>query len=116
LHHLEAMLGPAGRRRKFMSLDSGQIAKIAALSRLKVAPGQAQALEQQLNNIMQLADRLSSENTEGVEPLAHPLSLIQSVALRLREDAVTELDNRTANMANAPAAEKGLFLVPKVIE
>lgn len=99
-----------------MSLDFGQIAKIAALSRLKVAPGQALALEQQLNNIMQLADRLSSENTEGVEPLAHPLSLIQSIALRLREDAVTEHDNRAANMANAPAAEKGLFLVPKVIE
>ncbi len=99
-----------------MSLDSGQIAKIAALSRLKVAPEQAQALEQQLNNIMQLADRLSSENTEGVEPLSHPLALIQPVALRLREDAVTEADNRTANMVNAPAAEKSLFLVPKVIE
>ncbi|MBA4314188.1 MAG: Asp-tRNA(Asn)/Glu-tRNA(Gln) amidotransferase GatCAB subunit C [Alcaligenaceae bacterium] len=99
-----------------MSLDSGQIAKIAALSRLKVTPEQAQVLEQQLNNIMQLADRLSSENTAGVEPLAHPLSLIQPIALRLREDAVTEADNRTANMANAPAAEKGLFLVPKVIE
>ncbi|MEK9816835.1 MAG: Asp-tRNA(Asn)/Glu-tRNA(Gln) amidotransferase subunit GatC, partial [Limnobacter sp.] len=90
--------------------------KIAALSRLKLAPEQAQALEQQLNNIMQLADRLSSENTEGVEPLSHPLALIQPVALRLREDAVTEADNRTANMVNAPAAEKGLFLVPKVIE
>lgn len=99
-----------------MSLDSGQIAKIAALSRLKVAPDQALALEQQLNNIMQLADRLSSENTDGVEPLAHPISLIQSVALRLRDDAVTEADNRTVNMANSPAAEKGLFLVPKVIE
>jgi aspartyl-tRNA(Asn)/glutamyl-tRNA(Gln) amidotransferase subunit C len=99
-----------------MSLDSGQIAKIAALSRLKVQPEQAQALEQQLNNIMQLADRLSSENTEGVEPLAHPISLIQPVALRLREDVVTEVNNRAANMANAPAAEKGLFLVPRVIE
>ncbi|MBU0782369.1 MAG: Asp-tRNA(Asn)/Glu-tRNA(Gln) amidotransferase subunit GatC [Gammaproteobacteria bacterium] len=99
-----------------MSLDSGQIAKIAALSRLKLVPEQARALEQQLNNIMQLADRLSSENTDGVEPLAHPISLIQPIALRLREDSVTEQDNRTANMANAPAAEKGLFLVPKVIE
>jgi aspartyl-tRNA(Asn)/glutamyl-tRNA(Gln) amidotransferase subunit C len=99
-----------------MSLDSGQIAKIAALSRLKLAPEQVQSLELQLNNIMQLADRLSSEDTEGIEPLAHPLSLIQPIALRLREDAVSEADNRVANMANAPAAEKGLFLVPKVIE
>lgn len=99
-----------------MSLDSGQIAKIAALSRLKLVPEQASALEQQLNNMMQLADRLSSENTQGVEPLAHPISLIQAIALRLREDKVTEPDNRTANMANAPLAEKNLFLVPKVIE
>ncbi len=99
-----------------MSLDSSQIAKIAALSRLKLAPEQAPALQQQLNNIMALADRLASENTAGVEPLAHPISLIQPIALRLREDAVTENDRRTANMANAPAAQDGLFLVPKVIE
>ncbi|HEX4856198.1 MAG TPA: Asp-tRNA(Asn)/Glu-tRNA(Gln) amidotransferase subunit GatC [Limnobacter sp.] len=99
-----------------MSLDSGQIAKIAALARLKLDPEQAPALQQQLNNIMQLADRLGSENTAGVEPLAHPISLIQPIALRLREDRVTEADNRPANMANAPAAEKDLFLVPRVIE
>jgi aspartyl-tRNA(Asn)/glutamyl-tRNA(Gln) amidotransferase subunit C len=99
-----------------MSLDSGQIAKIATLARLKLVPEQAGELEQQLNNIMQLADRLGSENTAGVEPLAHPISMIQEIALRLREDKVTETDNRIANMANAPAAEKSLFLVPKVIE
>jgi aspartyl-tRNA(Asn)/glutamyl-tRNA(Gln) amidotransferase subunit C len=99
-----------------MTLDSAQIAKIAALSRLKLPSGQTHELEQQLNNIMLLADRLSTQNTEGVEPLAHPLSLIQPIALHLREDVVSESDNRIAHMANAPAAEKGLFLVPKVIE
>ena len=36
--------------------------------------------------------------------------------LRLRADAVTESNNREANMANAPAQDGGLFLVPKVIE
>ncbi|HEX4880172.1 MAG TPA: Asp-tRNA(Asn)/Glu-tRNA(Gln) amidotransferase subunit GatC [Limnobacter sp.] len=99
-----------------MSLDSGQIAKIAALSRLKLTPEQAQDLAPQLNNIMQLADRLGNQNTEGVEPLSHPLAMIQAVALRLRDDQVTEQDQRGSNMANAPAAERGLFLVPKVIE
>ncbi|HEX4842653.1 MAG TPA: Asp-tRNA(Asn)/Glu-tRNA(Gln) amidotransferase subunit GatC [Limnobacter sp.] len=99
-----------------MSLDSGQIAKIAALSRLKLTPQQAQDLAPQLNNIMQLADRLANQDTAGVEPLAHPLAMIQAVALRLREDQVTEQDRRGPNMANAPAAERGLFLVPKVIE
>lgn len=99
-----------------MSLDAGQITKIAALSRLTLAPDQVPVLEQQLNNIMSLADRLGAENTEGVEPLAHPLALILPIALRLREDAVTETDQRAENMANAPAAQEGLFLVPKVIE
>ncbi|MFN4327406.1 MAG: Asp-tRNA(Asn)/Glu-tRNA(Gln) amidotransferase subunit GatC [Limnobacter sp.] len=99
-----------------MSLQSGQINKIAALSRLKLAADQAPALEQQLNNIMALADRLAAEDTTGVEPLSHPLAIIAPVALRLREDAVTETDRRQANMANAPAAQDGLFLVPRVIE
>lgn len=99
-----------------MSLDSDQIAKVAALSRLKLTPEQAPALEKQLNNIMALADKLSQENTQGIEPLAHPLALIQPIALRLRRDEVTETDRRAQNMANAPAMEKGLFLVPKVIE
>ncbi|MCQ8895402.1 Asp-tRNA(Asn)/Glu-tRNA(Gln) amidotransferase subunit GatC [Limnobacter humi] len=99
-----------------MSLDSGQIAKIAALARLKLQADQAPALEQQLNNIMALADRLASANTDGIEPLSHPLSLIQPIALRLREDVVTEGNQREFNMANAPAAQDGLFLVPKVIE
>lgn len=99
-----------------MSLQSGQINKIAALSRLKLAADQAPALEQQLNNIMALADRLAAEDTTGVAPLSHPLAIIAPVALRLREDAVTETDRRQANMANAPAAQDGLFLVPRVIE
>lgn len=99
-----------------MSLDAAQIAKIAALSRLTLTADQVPVLEQQLNNIMGLADRLSAENTDGIEPLAHPLSLILPIALRLREDAVTEIDQRTENMSNAPAAQDGLFLVPKVIE
>ncbi len=99
-----------------MPLDSEQISKIATLSRLKLIPEQVKALEQQLNNMMGLADRLHNENTQGIEPLAHPISLIQPIAMRLREDQITEHDNRTANMLNAPATENGLFLVPKVIE
>ena len=55
---------------------------------------------------------LKSVDTEGVEPLAHPLDAVQ----RLRVDSVTETDQREAFQALAPAAEAGLFLVPKVIE
>ena len=55
-------------------------------------------------------------DTTGVEPLAHPVAAIQDVALRLRDDVVSEPDQREANQRSAPAVERGLFLVPKVIE
>ena len=58
-------------------------------------------------------------DTTGVEPLAHPLSAHQDLTLRLREDVITETSSesgRDAMLANAPATENGLFLVPKVIE
>jgi aspartyl-tRNA(Asn)/glutamyl-tRNA(Gln) amidotransferase subunit C len=55
-------------------------------------------------------------STGGIEPLYTPLSAVQEVHLRLREDVVTETDQRAANQRTAPAVEDGLFLVPKVIE
>jgi aspartyl-tRNA(Asn)/glutamyl-tRNA(Gln) amidotransferase subunit C len=55
-------------------------------------------------------------DTSGVEPLSHPVAAVQDVALRLREDVASEPDNREANQRSAPAVERGLFLVPKVIE
>ena len=55
-------------------------------------------------------------DTSGVEPLTHPVAAIQAVALRLREDVASEPNQREANQRSAPAVERGLFLVPKVIE
>ncbi len=55
-------------------------------------------------------------DTTGVAPLYTPLSAVADVSLRLREDVVTEPDNREANQKSAPAVEGGLFLVPRVIE
>ncbi|MNW21545.1 aspartyl/glutamyl-tRNA amidotransferase subunit C [compost metagenome] len=55
-------------------------------------------------------------DTSGVAPLSHPVAAIEDVQLRLREDIASEPNNREANQRNAPAVERGLFLVPKVIE
>ena len=55
---------------------------------------------------------MQAVDTDGVEPMAHPLGGSQ----RLREDTVTEGDGRDANMRNAPSQQDGLFLVPRVIE
>jgi aspartyl-tRNA(Asn)/glutamyl-tRNA(Gln) amidotransferase subunit C len=70
----------------------------------------------QLNEFFDIVEKMRAVDTSGVEPLYTPLSAIEDVTLRLREDAVTEPDHREANMANAPAQDEGLFLVPKVIE
>ncbi|MOA29126.1 aspartyl/glutamyl-tRNA amidotransferase subunit C [compost metagenome] len=66
-----------------------------------------------------MIERLQSVDTQGVEPLAHPLSAHEDIVLRLREDAVTETSSearREALLANAPDAQEGLFLVPKVLD
>jgi len=59
---------------------------------------------------------MSAVDTRGIEPLYTPLSAVQAVALRLRDDVVTEGNQRERNQASAPAVEDGLYLVPKVIE
>jgi aspartyl-tRNA(Asn)/glutamyl-tRNA(Gln) amidotransferase subunit C len=70
----------------------------------------------QLNGFFGIVERMGAVDTSGVEPLYTPLSAVQAVQLRLREDAVTEPDTREANQRSAPAVQDGLFLVPKVIE
>ena len=70
----------------------------------------------QLNGFFDTVEKMRAVDTTGIEPLAHPVATIQSMALRLREDIASEPDQRDANQRSAPAVERGLFLVPKVIE
>ena len=93
-------------------LSLEQIARIAELARLEVTPGEAAALQKQLNGILAMVDQMGSVDTSGVEPMSHPQQAMQ----RMREDGVTEHDERASFQAIAPAVEDGLYLVPKVIE
>lgn len=102
-----------------MALNEQDVARIARLARIELTPDQRTRAQDELNGILHLIERLQAADTEGVEPLAHPLSAHQDIALRLRPDAVTETATearRAELLANAPAARDGLFLVPKVIE
>jgi aspartyl-tRNA(Asn)/glutamyl-tRNA(Gln) amidotransferase subunit C len=99
-----------------MSLTSADIARIANLARLELQPAESDRMLAQINGFFELVEKMRAVDTTGVEPLAHPLATIQDVTLRLREDRVSEPNNREANQRNAPAVENGLFLVPKVIE
>ncbi|MBW7926374.1 MAG: Asp-tRNA(Asn)/Glu-tRNA(Gln) amidotransferase subunit GatC, partial [Burkholderiaceae bacterium] len=68
------------------------------------------------NGFFDLVEKMRAVDTGGVEPLAHPLDVVQDIPLRLREDVASEQVDREANQKSAPAVERGLFLVPKVIE
>ncbi len=99
-----------------MSLTSSDIARLANLARLELAPAETERLQTQMNDFFSIVETMRAVDTTGVEPLAHPVAAIQDIALRLREDAVSEPNQREANQQSAPAVERGLFLVPKVIE
>ncbi len=93
-------------------LSLEEVARLARLARIDVDAAQAEALRAELNGILALVERMAAVDTAGVEPMSHP----QAVSQRLREDRVTEDDQRSRFQASAPSVEDGLYLVPKVIE
>ena len=98
-----------------MPLTPEDVSRIAHLARHEIEPAEAAAMLTQLNGFFRIVEQMSAVDTSGVEPLYTPLSAVQEVQLRLREDAVTETDQRALNQRSAPAVEDGLFLVPQVI-
>ena len=95
-----------------MALDLAQIRRIADLARIDVTDAEARRVLEQLNDIFRMIERMQAVDTDTLEPMAHPLGGAQ----RLRDDEVTVGNERTANLANAPEQQDGLFLVPRVIE
>lgn len=99
-----------------MSLTPSDISRIANLARLELQPAESDRLLAQLNGFFDIVEKMRAVDTSGIEPLAHPVATVQDIALRLRDDVVLETNQREANQRSAPAVERGLFLVPKVIE
>ena len=99
-----------------MALTSQDIARIANLARLELSVAESERMLTQINGFFDIVEKMRAVDTAGVEPLPHPVAAVQEVALRLREDVVSEPNQREANQRSAPAVERGLFLVPKVIE
>ena len=95
-----------------MALSPDDVNRAAYLARIAIDEGEAQAVLAQLNGIFQLIAEMQAVDTRGVEPMSHALDLVQ----RLREDGVTEGDQRALLQSAAPHVEGGLYLVPKVIE
>ena len=99
-----------------MKLTPDDLKRIAHLARISVSEADVAQLQTQLTGIFGLIDALQAVDTTGIEPLSHPLAVVQDMSQRLRDDRITESDQRDANMANAPEQENGLFLVPRVLD
>ncbi len=95
-----------------MSLDPAAIRRIARLARLRVSDAEVVSLQHDLNSILGWIDQLNEVNVDGVEPLTGGTS----IALRLREDVVTEPDLTEAVLSNAPDRDGPFYTVPKVVE
>jgi aspartyl-tRNA(Asn)/glutamyl-tRNA(Gln) amidotransferase subunit C len=95
-----------------MSLNSADIKRIAHLARIEVSDAEAEATLTKLTGILGLIEQMQAVDTKGIVPMSHS----QDVTQRLREDIVTETNQRELFQSIAPTVEGGLYLVPKVIE
>jgi aspartyl-tRNA(Asn)/glutamyl-tRNA(Gln) amidotransferase subunit C len=95
-----------------MSLDPEAVRRIALLARVEVTEDELAATCEQLNGILAMIERMLAADTTDVAPMSHA----QDMMLRLREDLVTEGDQRELLQSVAPQTEDGLYLVPRVIE
>jgi len=102
-----------------MAITEQDVARIARLARIELSPDENALAQKELSGILNLIEQLQAVDTTGIEPMAHPLAAHQEIALRLRPDVASPthtLDERRTLMANSPAEDDGLFLVPTVIE
>lgn len=95
-----------------MSIDIKTVQHVANLSRLNISDDEAEKLTDELSNILSLIGTMDQANTNEIRPMAHPLDMFQP----MREDEITEVNERDAFQEIAPSTEAGLYLVPKVIE
>ncbi len=93
-------------------MEASEIAKLAQLARINIEADMVDEVTESIGSILNLVDQLQAVDTSGVEPMSHPMDAVQ----RLRADVVSEENQRDNLQATAPATDKGLFLVPKVID
>jgi aspartyl-tRNA(Asn)/glutamyl-tRNA(Gln) amidotransferase subunit C len=95
-----------------MSVDNKLVGEIAHLARLDLDEASASNFAREMAGVLALAQQMQDVDTDGIEPMAHPLHAVQP----LRADVVDEIDQREQFQAIAPSVEDGLYLVPQVIE
>jgi len=95
-----------------MPLSPDEVRRIAMLARIDLSEPEIVAAQGQLNAIFGLIEKLQAVDTSGITPMSHA----GDASVRLREDQVLETDQRERFQSVAPQVERGLYLVPRVIE
>ena len=95
-----------------MSINKDQIKYLSLLSRMDIQESEINDVEEKLAKIIDFVDQLQSIDTDEIEPMAHPLNQSQ----RMRVDKVVEENNRDKIQKNTKSTERGMYIVPKVIE
>jgi len=95
-----------------MSVDTATVKRVAHLARIRVTDDDAEALRGELNGILVFVEQLNEVDVSGVEPMTSVLPM----RLKARSDRVTDGGIAAEIVGNAPAAQDGYFLVPKVVE
>jgi aspartyl-tRNA(Asn)/glutamyl-tRNA(Gln) amidotransferase subunit C len=95
-----------------MALDKATVARIATLARIRVGEDELEPLAAELSGILDWVEQLMAVDTDGVPPMTS----VAEMTLPLRDDVVTDGDNRNGVLGNAPRSARGFFAVPKVVE
>ena len=95
-----------------MSVDAATVRRIAHLARIAVAEDEVEHLRREHNAILAFVEQLSEVDVEGVEPMTSVIPM----AMKKRPDEVTDGGIPDDILKNAPAAQDGFFVVPKVVE
>jgi aspartyl-tRNA(Asn)/glutamyl-tRNA(Gln) amidotransferase subunit C len=95
-----------------MAIDEATVRKVAHLARIALPEARVAPMAQELNGILAWIEQLTEVDVEGVAPMASAVD----VTLPMRADVVADGGDAARVLANAPKAEDGFFVVPKVVE
>ena len=95
-----------------MSVDAATVRRIAHLARIAVAEDEVEHLRAELNAILAFVEQLSEVDVEGIEPMTSVIPM----EMKKRPDEVADGGIPDDILKNAPAAQDGFFVVPKVVE
>jgi len=95
-----------------MHVDEATVRRVARLARLRITDEEAKGLEGELSGILDWVEQLNEVDVAGVEPMTR----VVPIAMKMREDVVTDGGKAADVTANAPMSEDGFFVVPKVVE